>query len=54
MPVEFFSPLEAVTDEERNLFEVDLDAAAHSLSDKKPMLGIDLDGGRAPELLFKR
>ena len=52
MPVEFFSPLEAVPDEEGNLFEVHLDAAAHGFGDKNPILVIDLDGCRSPELLF--
>ena len=43
MPVEVCSPLEAVPDEEGNLFEVYLDAAAHGFGDKNPILGIDLD-----------
>ena len=37
MPVEFCSPLEAVPNEERNLFEVHLDAATHGFSDKNPL-----------------
>ncbi len=52
MPVEFCPSLESVPNEEGNLFEVHLDAAAHGFGDKNPILVIDLDGCRSPELLF--
>jgi hypothetical protein len=54
VPVEFSLSLESVPYEEGDLFAVHLDAATHSFGDEKPVLSIDLDGHRAPELLFKR
>ena len=44
MPVEFFSSLEAIPDEEGNLFEVHLDASACGFSNKNSIFVIDLDG----------
>lgn len=44
--------LESVPDEKGHLFAVDLDAAAYRFGDKHPILVIDLDGYRSPELFF--
>lgn len=39
-----FSPLEAIPDEEGNLFVVYLDAATHGFGDKNPVLIVHCDG----------
>ena len=44
--------LESVSDKDRHLFAVYLDATARRLGDKNPVLRIDRDRNRSPEQLF--